>query len=56
MISTWHGSNRGDVPATPEVNQNLPLKAKPKPSASLPLVGVQEVGHIETVNAACPNW
>jgi hypothetical protein len=41
MISAYSGPNGGCAPATPIENQNLPLKAKPKAFASLPLVGVQ---------------
>ena len=41
MISAYSGPNGGFAPATPNENQNPPLKAKPKASASLPLVGVQ---------------
>jgi hypothetical protein len=42
MISAWHGPSGGCAPAHPDENQNPPLKAKPKASASLPLVGLQD--------------
>jgi hypothetical protein len=41
MIFAYSEPNGGCAPATPNENQNLPLKAKPKASISLPLVGGQ---------------